>query len=148
MNIVDLKELLSSARSYAYDASSAAQSAGSYGSDAESSADRANEKLEEIIDALDNEIQYNDDNLKALSRTGVMLARLSALVVDRIDDEVRGNQVSQAEIRTYESIRSIIYKTFSQNDNGGFTGIDETASIEYDYNTGNYVVGQKETTNE
>lgn len=147
MNIVELKELLSSARSYAYDASSAAESAGSYGSDAESSAQQANEKIEEIIEALDNEIQYNDDNLKALSRTGMVLARLSALVADRIDDEVRGDQVSQAEIRTYESIRSIIYKAFSQNDNGGFTGIDEDTSIGYDFNTGNYVVGQKETNN-
>ena len=148
MNIVDLKELLESARGYAYDASSAGQSAGNYGSEAESAADSANEKLEKIIEALDNEIQYNDENLKLLSRTAIALSRLSTLVADRIDDEVRGNQVSRDEINTYDNVKSIIYKLFSSGDGGQFIGISGDAKVEWDYKSGSFIVGYKEATNE
>jgi hypothetical protein len=146
MNIQQLRELLDSARSSAYDASNAAESASSYASDAESRGNDVYSELDNIVDKLDDLVGFNPEVLRDLRLVQKNLLKAAALAGKEMDRIVNGDGVE--ENKRWSFLNAILQRVFEYDTSGDqFEDFDESYDISYDFGTGAYIVQRKKEEN-
>ena len=146
MNIQQLKELLDSARSSAYEASNSAENASSYASDAESRGNDLYSELDSIVDRLDELVGFNPEVLRDLRTVQMNLLRAATLAGREMDRIVNGDGVE--EDRRWSFLNAMLQRVFEYNDTySEYKGFDESYNIEYDFGTGAYIVSRKKEEN-
>ena len=146
MNIQQLKELLDSARSSAYEASNSAESASSYARDAEAQGNNVYEELDSIVDRLDDLVGFNPEVLRDLRLVQKNLLKAAALAGKEMDRIVNGDGVE--ENKRWSFLNAILQRVFEYDTTGDlFEDFDESYDISYDFGTGTYIVQRKKEEN-
>ena len=145
MNIQQLKELLDSARSSAYDASNAAETASSYATDAERVGNDLYAELDKIVDNLDDLVGFNPEVLRDIRLVQKNLLKAATLAGKEIDKIIDGDGVE--EDKRWSFLNAIISRVFKTDEYDRFQEFDEEFEIEYDFGIGAYVVSRKKEAN-
>ena len=149
LTIPQLKELLDSARSSAYEASSSAENASSYASTAESQTNDLYYELDKLADRIDELVGFNPETLRDIRTSQKILMMAAAYAGRRVDAIIDGDGSDIDSDKRWTYITSIISRIFDIGSEGkSFEGFDNSYRIEYEFGTGAYIVSrQKEENN-
>ena len=148
LTIPQLKELLDSARSNAYEASDSAESASSYASQAESRANDLYYELDKLADRIDDLVGFNPEALRDIRTCQKVLMMAAAYAGRRVDAIIDGDGSDIDSDSRWTYLTTIIGRIFDIGSEGkSFEGFDKSFGIEYDLGTGAYMVSRKKEEN-